>query len=55
MSDEEYEGTEEGGEAVEAKMDTGLDEHGYHVVSNRGKFQAQLNPLQQKLMEEKKK
>lgn len=37
------------------KVDTGLDADGYHVVSNRGKFQAQMNPLQLKLMEEKRK
>ena len=35
--------------------ETGLDADGYHVVSNRGKFQAQLNPLQLKLMAEKAK
>ena len=54
MSDDEAEGPagENGGEAV----DTGLDADGYHVVtSNRGKFQAQLNPLQLKLQEEKRK
>ena len=35
--------------------ETGLDADGYHVVSNRGKFQAQLNPLQLKMMAEKAK
>jgi hypothetical protein len=50
MSDDEAEV-----ETGEAPVDTGLDEQGYHVVSNRGKFQAQMNPLQLKLQEEKRK
>jgi hypothetical protein len=53
MSDDEYDEAPAGERAE--KVDTGLDADGYHVVSNRGKFQAQVNPLQLKLMEEKRK
>ena len=34
--------------------DTGLDADGFHVISNRGKFAEKLNPLQQKLADEKR-
>lgn len=45
---------QEGGPGL-TQEESGLDKDGYHVVSNRGKFQAQLNPLQLKMQEEKRK
>lgn len=38
-----------------AVEDSNLDSEGYHIVSNRGRFAETLNPLQLKLMEEKRK